>query len=727
MSRGITKQWFEKPIRAIGVNLWAPEWYHASITKFDAEKVADALARTGMNVGFTFQGFTQDHFGLNYFPTKLGHRHKNLAGRDHIGEYMDALHKRNIKVFGYYSFQWDNIVWKHNPDWRQKDSENNDIITGGGSWGLLCPNGPYHDHAIARIREIVANYKLDGLLVDTVELSTNPTGCYCTYCQRKFKERFGRDLPCQRDGCTEDWQRFIQWRYSCIEELFSEIRGAVKEIRSDIVLTHNAFALRERDGWGPGENYERTLQYDDIIQSIASCEGQIEDKQIRHTDLIWKTGLLTRFLRGIGRKPVWIQIGRFPYSRDYQTLPVHELKLTAYSVVVNGGSPCYLGNLFPDGSIDEIACERMGEVYREIESKAKYLDYTDELTFAGLYFSRSSQDYYDLTYPGEQRYLSSFEGAYKILIEGKIPFQIVGESGLDLGQLAKYKILIIPAAISMDDEQIAIIDSFVRRGGTLISTARTSLVDGKGRSRPNFGLSKIFCADYVNPLNYSTSFIQPTDHPICEGIDIRENILHRGCQTKVAPHDGAKIVSKLALPVTEVVPGVRWLTWCGSDVPVGDTTPYPAALASTVDEGRCVYFSGDITGVYGMYGYPSLRSLFLNAIKWCCSGAQPLVVSGPLSLESHCFIQGNRYIIHLLNYTTSCLRLFAKTGGSLAEEGIPCRDISIKLQLNGKSVRRAYLVSSAEDVVFEITNGAIVLSVPEVNVHEIVVVECERL
>ena len=720
------KQWFEYPVRVIGINLWAPEWYYASITKFDAEKVADYVKDASANVCFTFQGFTQDHYGLSYFPTIFGPTHKSLGKRDHIKEYIGALHKRDIKIFGYYSFQWDNVVWKQNPDWRQKDKDGRDIVHGDGSWGLLCFNSPYHDHILARIEEIVKNYEIDGLLLDTVEFSTSPLGCYCPYCQRKFREMYGKYLPKEKDGYDKDWQTFLEFRYRSIEELISEVRDIVKAIRPQCVLTHNAFALWHRIGFGSGEDYEKTLKYDDVVTSIHSWITSINGKQARYIDTIWEMGFRTKFLRGLsGGKPVWMQMGRFPYGRDYQVLPTYELKLGAYSIITNGGSPFYIDNLYPDGTVDPMSSERMGEVLSEVREKAEYLDYDEELPFVAVYFSKKSQDYSDSALSEELQYLYSFEGACKILIEAHIPYQIIGEDGLTLENLSKFKILILPNTIILSEDKIRIIKDFVRDGGSCIATFKTSLIDEEGVPRVNFGLSELFGVDYIAPLNYYISFIKPQDNIIFRDIDKRENIPYRGVQLKVKAKNNGKVFARLGLPATEVVGGIRWFSFNPSDVPMEKISEFPTIVVSEFDKGKCVYFSGDITRVYGLYGYPSLRKMFVNAIKLCCESL-PVEVGAPLGVESNCFIKDDRLIIHLLNYNISYLRMVPFEGGPLAEEGIPCRDVKIKLSLDDKVPKRIFLVPSGAELNFVIKEGRIYFTVPEVNVHQLVIVEFEK-
>jgi len=722
MSENTDKPWFVRPITGIGINLWAPEWYDASIRKFDAEKVASAVARTGASVALTFQGFSQDHFGVYCCPTELGPVHKNLQeGRDHLGEYVEALHRRNIKAFAYYSFWADRVLWERNPDWRQRDAEGNDIP--GGNFGYLCTNSPYRDLALARIREIALNYEVDGFLIDMLEMSANPMGCYCTYCQRKFRERFGRDLPRPPQAYDEDWLRFVHWRYDCHEELMVELRNAVVETRPGCVFMHNSFTLREeRDGWAGGHDYEHITQYDDVVTSLPG----IGDTQFRHTDEKWKTGLLTRYLRGISNRPVLMQVNRGPYSRDYQTLPVRELKLNVYGSVVAGGSPAYIDNLFPDGSVDERAYDHMAEALQEVKGKVEYLDYDEELPFAALLFSQRSEEYWGLAYPGERKYGLSFEGAYKALLEGHIPFQIIGELGVTSDNLTKFKVLVIPAGVVLDDAQVEAIAAFARGGGALVATAGTALIDGEGRARSNFGLSDVFGVDYLSTVNYHISFIKSTEHPICNGIDPRESIPHwGGYQIKVVPHDGVEVVANVALPVTEIAAGVRVFSWTQNpDVPAGETTSYPAVVASSVGDGRCVFFTGDVTGVYGVYGYPSLRKLFLEAVRWSCKRQIPLEVDGPLCLETSCFRQGNRFVIHLLNHNKTSLRGTAVTGGAMIEGGLPCRDVGIRLSLGGRTPSRVYLAPSREDVPYDLREGRVEMNVPEIDIHQLVVVDC---
>lgn len=724
MAKKQSNNWYEKPIRGIGMNMWTPEWYPNSIRHFNADKTAEAVSQANADVGFTFQGFTQDVFGVYFFPSKYGPVHKNLGDRNHIKEYVEAMHKRGLKIFTYI-FYPDKKVWEQNPDWRQKDVEGNEIIP--KRWGVPCLNSPYRELFIARTEELVADYDIDGYLLDTVTFSPSPMGCFCDYCRRKYRERYGRELPKEIHGFTEEMHRFLRWRDENLAEFHDDVQKAIKKIKPECVYTHNAFAFRgiqvlngewRVTGSGGEEDLELTLPKDDIVTSIIDWR--------RALNTVWEAGSLTKVLRGISKKKVWMQFGHFPYHRDYQTLPLHELKMAVYSVITSGGSPFFIGNLFPDGTIEEISIDRMGQVYDDVLKKADYLDYDEETEFAAVYFSKESLDYYDLIYPGEVHYLLGIKGCMKSLVEAKMPFQIIGEKSMDREKLKKYKVLIIPDAVMMTDEQIELIKEYVKNGGTLICTGKTSMMYPDGTARENFGLSEVFGVKYINAVNYRVSFIIPTDHTVCNGIDKREQIPNRGLQVKSEPSEGADIIARIALPNTEIVHGVRLFAFDEYDVAAEKVTDNPAAVVNSYGKGKCVYFAGSITGGYGSYGYPSLRKLLVNAITYCSGKELPYTVEAPLNVEVNSFIKDNTILMHFVNYSTSHLRLFTGKGGPQSEEGLPCYNIKVTYNLNGlngKSPNRVYLASNKQELEHTSDDGSITFTVPELDVHDIAVIE----
>ena len=658
------------------------------------------------------------HISTSYFPTRMGPVHRNLGDRNFAKELTDALHARKIKVVGYYSFI-DLEAWNANPDWRQKDLQGADIA--GGNFGSLCPNSPYRESLVARVLEIVETFDLDGMVLpDSMHFSGR--GCYCDYCREKFRDQYGRSLPEFTGDYSTDWHEFLRWRYNCIREVFFELSRAVRQRKPEMALSQQAFDLRG-DSWRSGDNCEESTQYDDIVCSIASWSSFPGSNEVRRNPaLLWKTGFLTKYLRAISGRPVNMHFGRFCYDREFQTIPEHEMRLGAYSVLINGGIPSIADNLYPDGTIEEVAYERVGAVHREIKESEEYLRDRIEVPVVGLYYSKLCNDYLDTVSSGEFRYLHSFEGAYRLLLESHIPCQIVSGRSVTAKQLAPFKTLIVPNAVLMEEREVELIKDYVRGGGAVVCTAQTSLMDGIGRRRPDFGLGDLLEVSFESTLNNRLSYIAALDAALSPDIELREPLIMRDNQVKVLPLHGARIGGQIVYPATGYYPRYRAFTFA-SDVPREDKSDFPACVMAESAKGRCVYFAGDVTRIYGEYGYLHLRLMVRNAIRWCCRNDLPIEVQAPLNVEVGWFRQDGRDLIQLLNYTADgLLRGTYEKGGSFATAPIRCGEITITMDTGGRKPRRVVATSTGDELP-SAGAGKTTFTLPGLDTHEIIAVE----
>lgn len=718
-----TPKWHERFAKIIGVNNWAPEWYSQSIKRFDADRVAEIMDACDAPIGFTFQGFSQDHFGVSFFQTELGHRHVNLMpGRDHIAEYADALHRKGKKFMAYYCYQ-DRWLWDRNPDWRQKDAAGMDVMQ--GHFFDLCPNSPYRDHVIRRMVEITTNYEIDGWLLDMLEYVSGKEEqitCYCPYCQRKYRARYGTEMPKGVPMYTSEWRTFVDFRFACIEELMRDITRAVKKVRPELVFTHNAFALRRGSEWETGEAYERLFRYDDVVTNIASWGGSSGGDVARYVDQIWMNAYYTKAFRGMTDKPVWMQMGRFPYDRDYQCQPVREIALSSYAVVVNGGCPFIIDNIYPDGTVDPLAIENLAAAYRDIGKKEHLFDYDGQVHYAGVFYSASSALRTDLTYPRKGRYAQGFQGTCKALMEAHIPYEVFCESNFSAERLARYRVVVLADACVLSDAEAELLRAYVRDGGSLVAMGDVGLHAPDGTPRDNFVLADCLGVDYVNPFNYPLSYINPLDHAVAEGLNVRQHIaLRDDLPPRIEPHGDAEIVALTEVPATEVVDEIRVFTYAQDVAPGMDRTE-PGIVAHAYGKGRCVYAAGALTRVYGIYGYPELRTLFVNALVWC-GGELPVEVDAPLCVETACYTKDGRYLLHLLNYAVSQKRMLSQVGGTMAEEGLPVHDVRVTLR-TARPVKQVRCWDGTE-LAFTVDETASTTSftLPMLDLHQLILID----
>jgi uncharacterized lipoprotein YddW (UPF0748 family) len=117
----------------------------------------------------------------------------------------------------------------------------------------------------------------------------------------------------------------------------------------------------------------------------------------------------------------------------------------------------------------------------------------------------------------------------RVLGEIGIEAVVIGDHDIEAGGLARYEVLIMPAASAVSDLEIEKIREFARSGGKILSTYDTSLYDSFWRVRAEYGLSAIMGVGYQAPPHSNREPMRPTNppHRIFRGIG-PEIILPRG-------------------------------------------------------------------------------------------------------------------------------------------------------------------------------------------------------
>lgn len=724
--------WYDHPKKGIAINMWSPTWYYDSIRKLDIPKLAERCHKAGADILYMWQGWSQDHFGMAYYPTEWGPVHPNLKmGRDHMKEFVEELHKYGIKVVAYYSYK-DRVVWDREADWRQVDEAGKafEPKSGGGGtgrFGDLCPNSPYHDYIVARQTEILEKYDIDGAcLMDSAYFNPAFPVCYCRYCKEKFRRRFGRNLPHYTGAWTQEWAEYIQWKSDCMIELYEDMRKAHEAVRPNFPMTHFAFGCRGDYEGAAGLDYERLTVGDTFVNSITQWNEGLGDGTVnRDPAHIWGTGMMVRYLRAISGKPVHLHIGRFTYDREFQCMPAHEMKVAQASILAAGGSPSIADNLYPDGKMDVGAYDLIEDVFAEFEQQKEYLAYDEELKAVAIWYSKSTLDYMGCVYPGKNIYSKSIEGAYKFFIEQHIPVQFVVESKVSAEELKGYSLIVLPENVIMTDEHAQMLSDYVKEGGHVIACGNTSMIGAHAQNREDFALANLFGVSYVAPSIYSFQYYQVKQEDYADNISGTDAILSRGNHIKVNIQQDAEEIARMILPATERDGDHRAVTFANDMHPWRDSG-YPAAVFHSYGKGSCIYLAGNLFYVYGIYGYTRIRTFLRNCVNRLTGECYPITIEGPVCVEVAAYRQRERVIITLVSYACDMLSVLSAEGGAMAEKGLPIHDIKIYLSVDKKKIKRVYQVSSGEDLKWEEDNRyeeRIVIHLPVLNVHDRIVVE----
>jgi uncharacterized lipoprotein YddW (UPF0748 family) len=168
------------PLRQVHLDFHTSPYIPDAGSEFDARAFAQTIKKAHIN---SVTVFAKCHHGQCYYPTKTGTQHPALKGRDLLGEQIEALHSEGIRCPIYTTVAWEEDVAQKHPDWRQMskggtfagwNTSANGIDVQPGMWkfnNFLHPD--YQDYIEAHVREICANYDVDGLFFDILFFAPN--------------------------------------------------------------------------------------------------------------------------------------------------------------------------------------------------------------------------------------------------------------------------------------------------------------------------------------------------------------------------------------------------------------------------------------------------------------------------------------------------------------------------------------------------------------------------
>ncbi len=160
------------------------------------------------------------------------------------------------------------------------------------------------------------------------------------------------------------------------------------------------------------------------------------------------------------------------------------------------------------------------------------------------------------------------------------------------------------------------------------------------------------------------------------------------------------------------------------DLPMEDV--YPRVLRTETRElylrdlgrSRVVYFPWDIDRTFWDVLAVDHLTLLRNAVAWACNEPQPVEVVGPGVLDVTAWRQRDSMTIHLVNLTNPMMMK-----GPLRET-IPVGPLTVRVRLaQGARPSRVQLLTAGVTPATAVANGAMHITVPSVDVHEVIAID----
>jgi Beta-galactosidase len=615
------------------------------LSKVDATQIVESMINANAT---SLLMYTKDHWGNIYSETAHGHKHKNV-NFDLFGRVLEVAKEKGLVVYAYYTVCWDEYYARNYTEWCSRDKDGNIICNNGTNrWSSLCINSPYRDITYYQIQELVKNYDFPVLFVDLVNYyyGSNSAPCHCEYCKKIWKLEFGYDMPGNLEGAEK--LKYLGFRDKFVRNYLRNIKGILQESGKEIALTHNF-----------GVDFE----FDDYLSKEAEpwgfdyYSGSVTNKVFRS------------FADG---KTSELITARFNQFWDFTIKSENQLMWEGATTLAHNQALLLIDQPNIDGTVEQCAVHTISRVFEEISVLEPYVKGTSPYFEVGIFYSLLNQEM-----KNEKLYYTQYEeefmGAYKMLTEMHIPFDVLTENRLRKEILDQMKVIIVPDVLYMSRHTAEIFREYVKRGGILVYSYRSF-------TREPYGLEKQ--EDGLNFINIEME--SPYNYHFCSsfgGMKMSFMRINNGC-VYITPkeNESYEIISNVYLPAFDCGKD----KWVSHNVQPGKKTLYPGAVTGTYGEGRYIYYSFKIFTEYLQQGLAEYRRAFESILMKYY--ATDIKIYAPSCVEVNFMEKGDQWIVVLTNCTVSRPAGDYRNGmGSYhvnLDEVIPIHDIKLEFASN---------------------------------------------
>ena len=643
-----------------------------------------------------------------FYPTKvpLHYRSKFLGDGDAFGEMVAGCRKLGMNVIARtdpHACRED--VFQQHPDWVARDAKGKPRP----HWAnpelyVTCALGPFNfEFMTAVTREIVQLYQVDGVF------SNRWAGhgqCWCEHCRKNFKDFSGFDLPATEDPADPARRQYIVWvqkrLFDCWRLWDQTIRSA--NPGASFIANSGGGALSELDMKTVGE-----------LSHILFADRQAR----RGLMPPWSNGKNGKEYRAtLGRKPIGgiFSVGvEEPYRWKDSVQSEAEIRIWVADGVANGLRPWF--TKFNAKPFDKRWMPVVEDIYNWHWRNERYLRNEEPLARVAMVYSQQTAAYYGG--PQAQAKVEDYAlGFYQALVESRVPFEMVHDRAL--GQIDRYKVLVLPNIAALSLDQCAQLEAYVRRGGSIVATHETSLYDEWGARRADFGLANLFGCSFAGKVEerqqnaYLTVERNPGGgamHPLLAGLEAAPRIIAAVKRVHTTPH------GKPAYAPLTLVPSYP-------DLPMEDVYPrvpktdIPMVYCAEHGKGRVVYFPMDLDRTFWEVLASDHLCLLRNAVQWAMNEPQPVRVDGKGLLDVALWRQKASITAHLVNLTNP----MSMKGPYREIFPVGPFDVSVQLPAGAK-VAGVKLLTAGRPAPHTIQQGRVRVQVPRVEVHEIVAID----
>lgn len=610
-------------------------------------------------------------------------------------------------------------VAAQHPEWlsRDADGEPQEHWSAPNVW-LTCPFGPYATEFVPEIiAEIFGRYDVDAIFANRW---TGEGRCFCEGCRTQYRQATGGGeippLPTKNGGYTAEEIRYRRWWEKTLLGIARTWDEQIRAINPEARFVPNS---------GGG-----ALSALDMSALAEQSDILFADKQAR-------SGLSPAFTSGrhakefravMGQKPIGgiFSMGIEEAHRWKDSVQVaEEIRMWVASATANGVRAWF--TKFAGTVHDTRWLDVVKDIYIWHAENERYLRNTDSIADVGLVYSQQSARAFDGE-ESERTVQRPILGWYQMLIEARMPFDMVHDHLLDAEALAKYRVLILPNTVAISDRQADQLREFVVGGGTLVATYRTSLLDEHGRERGDFALGDLFgVSAHGVRTDVSNSYLRLKStggghadwaSRVLRGITGTDVIINSANRVEVIGRDDRNAGGG----VSRVVPVALIDSY--PDLPMEDVyrrdvdESTPQLVLSQFGDGRVAYFANDIDRAFSDFLVQDHFELMRGVVDWARDADELVSVRGAGVIEVVAWEQASSMTVHLVNMTNP---RYLK--GPITEL-IPSPEQFVSVSLpEGRTAERVRLLRTGVEADVRIVGGRVELTVDSVLDFEVIAID----
>ena len=593
------------------IDMHIPDWDPRFLAHYDPVAVVDQVASTGADAMMLY---FQSHTGLCYWPTKTGQQHRACQGTDPVALALRRARHHDLPACAYYSVNFNNWAAQKFPDWKLEPAAEG--LIGGGllhraRYGLCCLNHPhYRQFVLDQLTEIVTGYDVDAVFCDMLWWMAV---CVCRHCRERYRAEAGKPIPETIDWLDPDWCGFQAARERWITELAIQIRQHIHGLRADVDVYHN-FALAAAN-WTRGVGFSSAQGHDFLGGDFyAGTQEQL---------------LMSRLMLNLSvHRPVEFMTTVANNLAEHEQLKSAQVPGLQNLTATASGSACLLiVAIDPDGSVNPAAIARCREAFAQAVPFAAYAG-GEPVEEIGVYFSDDSKMSFadngkaladaPVDTPMEYPHLRALKGVCGMLQRAHLPFGVITRR--QLPDLNRYRVVVLPNVLRMDDAEVAAIRQYVDGGGNVYASAFTSLTATHGVRHRDFALADVFGCHFEQAERGTMVYLEPTGQASAGAIAGQRFVSQR-----VGPADqptvlritrapGAESLLTLNLPYaypsTGTIDGGDWASIHSS--PPWQATGFPTVVRHRFGSGQAIYCAASIeSGPDAAH-----EALFIHIMRW---------------------------------------------------------------------------------------------------------------